>query len=142
MKLERTTKLLVEPPAVATGDIAFNLIVFFLVCASQQPSTGRQQLIPQADAKQQATEQSQNMAVEMVNVDTLTINGNKVRDADFVSKLRAQIAGKKRPEDRVVVVKSAKDVPYKRWIQVTNWIEDAGGTITLQLEEEKTILTN
>ena len=31
MKVRRKCKLLVEPPSSATGDIAFNLIVFFLV---------------------------------------------------------------------------------------------------------------
>ena len=141
MIARRNSQLLVEPPAVATGDIAFNLIVFFLVCASQQPSSGRQQIIPQADAKQQQQEQSQNLSVE-VNKTLLTINGNKVKDADFASRLHTQLLGKKRPEDKVVVVKTAKDVPYQRWIQVTSWIEDAGGTITLQLEEEKTVMTN
>ena len=32
MRAKRSTKLLIEPPSSATGDIAFNLIVFFLVC--------------------------------------------------------------------------------------------------------------
>ena len=42
MKVRRTCKLLVEPPSSATGDIAFNLIVFFLVCINQ-PDSGRPQ---------------------------------------------------------------------------------------------------
>ena len=51
----RTSKLLVEPAAVATGDIAFNLIVFFLVCASTQPDSGRKQDLPRSE--QTKTEQ-------------------------------------------------------------------------------------
>jgi hypothetical protein len=34
-------------------------------------------------------------------------------------------------------VKSRKEVPYSHWMQVTGIIEDAGGVITLQIEEEK-----
>ena len=142
MNIQRNNKLLVEPPSVATGDIAFNLIVFFLVCASQQPSSGRSQIIPQADAKQQQQQQSQNITVDVAAKGAISINGNAIMDAEFVGKLRSQLAQKKRPEDRVVVVKSADQVEYNRWIQVTTWIEEAGGVITLQIEEKKMQIVN
>ena len=45
MKIRRQM-LLTEPPASATSDIAFILIIFFLVCASVEPEEGRQQIIP------------------------------------------------------------------------------------------------
>ncbi|MDG2214745.1 MAG: biopolymer transporter ExbD, partial [Verrucomicrobiota bacterium] len=48
MNLKRT-KLLVEPPASATSDIAFILIVFFLVCASVEPDQGRAQTLPRSE---------------------------------------------------------------------------------------------
>ena len=35
---------------------------------------------------------------------------------------------------------SAPEVPYDRWIDVTAMIEDAGGIITLQLEEEREVM--
>ena len=47
------SKLLVEPAAVATGDIAFNLIVFFLVCASVQPDRGKKQDLPASEQTKQ-----------------------------------------------------------------------------------------
>ena len=47
------------------------------------------------------------------------------------------IARLERPEDKVVLLKSRKDVSYERWITVTGIIEQAGGTITLQVEEEQ-----
>ena len=55
MKVRRSTKLLVEPSAVTTGDIAFNLIVFFLVCASAAPDSGRRQNIPRSETTPQQT---------------------------------------------------------------------------------------
>ena len=39
MKLKRG-KMLVDPPDCASSDIAFTLIIFFLVCAAVQPETG------------------------------------------------------------------------------------------------------
>ena len=53
----RRTRVLVEPPSHATGDIAFNLIVFFLVCASIQPDSGRPQTLPSAETVEENQQQ-------------------------------------------------------------------------------------
>lgn len=139
MKSRRSSNLLIEPPSVATGDIAFNLIVFFLVCASVAPDSGRKQQLPRSEETQQQKEQkSQNVEVALTRT-TVAINGDPVRTKDFLPRLRTLLANKRRPEDRVVVVKSRKETPYDFWITITGWIEDAGGTVTIQREEERTI---
>ena len=40
-----------------------------------------------------------------------------------------------------VDVPVARDVAYQQWITITGWINEAGGIITLQVEEEKTVVT-
>ena len=50
-----------------------------------------------------------------------------------------EAADKAREEDKIVAVKSRKEVPYSHWMDITGIIEDAGGVITLQLEEEQTV---
>ncbi|MCE9603632.1 MAG: biopolymer transporter ExbD [Planctomycetia bacterium] len=141
MKLRRSTsKMLIEPPSVATGDIAFNLLVFFLVCASTQPDKGRKQDIPRSDPKQQ-TEQTQNIEVSLTRT-TAEINGKKKTAMEFLPDLRTLLSSKTKQEDRVVVVKSSKDTPYDQWIFYTGLIGDAGGIVTLQLEEEQTVVAN
>ena len=137
MKPRRTSKLLVEPPSAATGDIAFNLIVYFLVCASIQPDSGRKQLLPKAEQTQQQ-EQQDNITVELKR-SVVLLNGDPMKLSEVTPRVRAKLSGKTRPEDRVVVVKAADDVPYHMWVEVTTQIEDAGGIITLQLEEERQI---
>lgn len=138
MKLRRRNNLLVEPPSSATGDIAFNLIVFFLVCASVQPDSGRRQSIPKSETKEQKAEQSENLEVALTRT-TASINGEPVRIEDFLSQMRRKLAGKTKPEDKIVVVKSSNDTPYSHWIYVTGLIEEAGGIITLQMEEERQV---
>ena len=119
-------------------DLAFNLLIFFVVCASTTPEKGRPQQVPSA-SKDKATEQkSQNVEVALTRT-AVSINGADVPTAEFSAKLKELLAAKQKPEDRVVVVKSAKDTPYSHWIRVTGQIEDAGGLITLQLEEEKEV---
>jgi hypothetical protein len=36
-------------------------------------------------------------------------------------------------------VKSKSDTPYHFWIEITGAIEEAGGTVTIQREEERTV---
>ena len=132
------SKLLVEPAAVATGDIAFNLIVFFLVCASTQPSTGRRQDLPSSEKTKQE-QQNKNIEVSLTrSAAMVTVNGDPIKAADFPSRLARLLAQKPRAEDRVVVVKSSADTPYQHWISITSQIQDAGGSITIQREEQRT----
>jgi biopolymer transport protein ExbD len=141
MKLGRKTRLLIEPPSVATGDIAFNLLIFFLVCASAAPENrGRRQDIPRGEEQKQA-EQSQNITVYLKRT-TIALNApvDVVKDEEVPAKLQALLAAKAKPEDKVVILKSDGDTPYERWVNVTRWVEEAGGTVTLQIEEESTVV--
>ena len=141
MRPRRTTKLLVEPPASATGDIAFNLIVFFLVCASVQPDTGRQQEIPRGEEKKEQKEENQNIEVALTaNLSAVSINGDTVRTAELSPRLTGLLKGKARPQDKIVIVKSKTDTPYHHWIRITGEIERVGGIVTIQREEERTVI--
>ena len=137
MKERRRRKLMVEPPSSATGDIAFNLIVFFLVCASVQPDSGRQQTLPRSE--QETEEQSENIEVQLAR-NTVMLNGNILRQEDFDAALKRALNGKTRSEDRVVIVKSKADTPYYHWVVVTEMIESAGGIVTIQTEEEQQVV--
>lgn len=138
MAKRHRTKLLTEPPGVATGDIAFNLIVFFLVCASSEPESGRKQVLPRSEQNAQVQEQLENLEVKLTR-SAVIVNGEIVGLDQFDSLVAGKLRDKAKPEDRIVIVKSDKDVPYLRWIEFTSRIEDLGGTITLQLEEEREV---
>ena len=139
MKHRRRNNLLIESPASATGDIAFNLIIFFLVCASVQPDAGRLQTIPKSETVPEEKKEIENVRVDLTRT-TVSINSQAVDIRRFETLMRRRLAGKSDPDDRVVVVSSKPDVPYLHWINVTSLIEDAGGIITLQLEEEREVL--
>jgi biopolymer transport protein ExbD len=135
-----TKKLLVEPAAVATGDIAFNLIVFFLVCASVQPDSGKRQDLPRSEQTKQQEQKSQNIELALTRTRTVvTLNGDPVKTEELPGRLRRLLEGKRRPEDRVVVVKSKSDTPYDHWIATTSIVQDLGANITIQREEERTV---
>ncbi|MEX2216797.1 MAG: biopolymer transporter ExbD [Phycisphaeraceae bacterium] len=151
MKFRRRSNLLVEPPATATGDIAFNLIVFFLVCVAITPDTGRKQEVPSSE---QEKEKSQPMEVLVTReAKHVILDGNIVAIDDFPRALTAALQSKAGssaevadlPEkQRIVVIstKDNKDAPYAKWIKVAAMIEDVGAILTLQIEEERTVDTD
>lgn len=136
--MARRQKLLIEPSAAAVGDIAFNLIVFFLVCISTEPDQGRLQEIPRSESQPQE-QQAKNIEV-LLGIETVSINGSVVPNAQFVGQLKTELAGKASESDRVVVVKSSSQTPYEFWIDMTRLIEEAGGIVTLELEESETVV--
>ena len=123
---------------MTTGDIAFNLIIFFLVCASAAPDSGRKQSIPRSEMTKEQEQKTQHIEVQLTRT-TMSVNGDTVPAPDFLPHLKTLLAGKSRPEDRVVIVKSRPDVPYHHWITATSLIEEAGGIITIQREEEREV---
>lgn len=139
-KERRTNKLLVEPAAVATGDIAFNLIIFFLVCASTQPDSGRKQDLPRSEQTKQTKVEAKNIELALTRTRTVVgVNGDMVKMEALPGRLAQLLTGKTRPEDRVVVIKSKPEVPYDHWIAVTTLVQDLGASITIQREEERTV---
>ena len=138
MRPRRNSNLLIEPPSVATGDIAFNLIVFFLVCASSQPDSGRKQSLPRSEELTKEQQKTENIEVQLTRT-TAAINGDLILPRDFSPRLRTLLTGKQKPEDRVVIVKSRPDTPYDFWILITGLVEEAGGTVTIQREEERQV---
>jgi len=143
MKERRRRKLLAEPPASATGDIAFNLIVFFLVCASVQPDSGREQTLPRSEEEENQQQPAENIKVQLTR-DTVYLNGSVMSPADFPGNFRQglneALAKATRQSDRVVVVKSQPETPYSYWITITELIEQAGGVVTIQREEEEEVI--
>ena len=126
MKLRRQS-LLTEPPASATSDIAFILIIFFLVCASVQEEDGRPQEIPNSDKEQQA----KNPIRVNLELDHVKLNGEILGNEDFYEKLEKLLAQKVNEAEKTVSVRCNPAVPYQRWMDITADIEDAGGTIAL-----------
>ena len=137
MKLPRQ-RLLIEPPAMAAPDIAFILIVFFLVCASVQPDTGKSQTLPRTEEQSEPEAQSNTLEVSMTK-GAVVLNGEMVSAQEVAPRVRSLLSGARRDEDRIVVIKSSDDTPYERWINVTTAVESAGGIITLELEETRTV---
>ena len=137
MKLKRG-KLLIDPPGSASSDIAFILIIFFLVCASVQPEEGHDQLLPRAEPESEQQKQTKNLEVS-ITPNSIVLNGSPLNESTFPARIASELSQRKREEDKVVILKSSPQTPYTRWIAVSQIIDQAGGLITLEVTEEKSI---
>lgn len=137
MKLKRG-KVLVDPPASASSDIAFILIIFFLVCAAVQPETGLAQVLPRTEEQEDKRQQSKNLEVSITPT-SVVLNGSPLQLPEFTQRIAAALKEKSREVDRVVVVKSDPDTPYPLWIKVSQAIAQADGILTLEIESQEII---
>ena len=112
--------------------------MFFLVCASVEPDKGRAQTLPRSEPEKEKEKQSQTLEVELTR-NAVILNGNPMTPERFSESIALKLADKARDEDKIVAVKSRKEVAYSHWMDITGIIEDAGGVITLQLEETQTV---
>ena len=121
-------------------DLAFNLLIFFVVCASSaQEQKGKPQQVPSTQGEKSTDVKPQNVEVAITRT-TVSLNGAVVPVSELRAKVAALLANKTRPEDKIVEVKTAKDTPYHVWLKVTGAIEEAGGVVTLQVEVEKDVI--
>ena len=86
-------------------DLAFNLLIFFVVCASTEPEKGRPQQVPSASKETASEAKAQNVEVAIART-TVQVNGADVPASGLSSKLTELLAGKARSEDRIVIVKN------------------------------------
>ena len=89
MKLKRG-KMLVDPPASASSDIAFILIIFFLVCAAVQPETGLAQILPKTEEQVEKREQSKNIEVSITPT-SIVLDGSPLQLPEFTRRLTAAL---------------------------------------------------
>ncbi len=137
MSIPRKKKSAVEIPLTSTADVAFLLLVFFLVAASNAVEKGVPLDLPNT-SKTQEKKKSENLEVG-ITVDAITLGGEPLANENSLQEvLRAKLAGVTEPSLRVVVVTAAAAVDYQRWTRFIAEVEMAGGIPAPQIEEEET----
>jgi biopolymer transport protein ExbD len=137
MRIQRKQQALSEINVGAFSDIAFLLIIFFILTTTFVRTAGRKMDIPSGTSEQTETEQKQ-LTIDLTRDEILmgeeagsmTLEDLRIRldDADLPSL----------PEDqRIVLLQTQKDVPYDRYFKVVTAISQAGGVLALLDETEK-----
>ena len=133
MKIHRKT-LQVEVPSTSMGDIAFNLLIFFVILARGQddshlrwqPATGTR-LQPAGTARA-------NVLIDAEG--KLYLNGREIGMAQLAKGLREHL-GDSLPGLRTVLLKVHRETAATKFEPVLEAIGEAGGELVHILEEQK-----
>lgn len=133
MKIARRA-MKVEVPNVAMGDIAFNLLIFFVILArAQDDSHLKWEPAVSADVKNSGQPRV-SVVIDIQN--KLYLNGSEVGIAQLPGGIE-ELLGNAQAGDRKVLLKVHKETLAQRFEPVIEAIGQAGGDLVHVLEEKK-----
>lgn len=133
MKIARK-KMNCEVPSMAMGDIAFNLLIFFVILAKAQDDSHLQW-------KPANTPQVENVGHARVSIlvdvnNKLYINGNEIGIAQLKGAIEKELKNIV-PGQRTVLLKIDKVTQAARFQPIIEAVSEAGGELVHVLEEKK-----
>jgi biopolymer transport protein ExbD len=133
MKFTRR-KLNAEVPSVAMGDIAFNLLVFFVILARAQDDS-HIQWQPAVSKRVEATEHGR-VTVLIDKESRLYLNGQELGVAQLSGRI-SELLGNDPAGKRWVKLKVHKEATAQRFEPVIEAISEAGGDLVHILQKEQ-----
>ena len=131
MNLKRKEQINTEIDVGSFSDIAFLLIIFFILTTTFVKIAGNKIQIPSGSDEQSEVEQKQ-LSVTLTAESILY--GENAKNVS-IDELRAALAKEtfetKEEDDRMVVLETDGAVLYERYFQVVMAINDSGGVLTL-----------
>jgi biopolymer transport protein ExbD len=124
----------VEVPSVAMGDIAFNLLVFFVILAKASDDS-HLKWTPAAAKKVEAGNKAR-VGVVVDNNNKLYVNGRETSEQQLTDQVKTFL-GDAGAGDRKVLLKIHKDSQAIRYEKVLESVGLAGGEIVHVLNESK-----
>jgi biopolymer transport protein ExbD len=124
----------VDIPVASFSDLAFLLIIFFIVATTLQKTTGITANVPSGEKSEQ---QAKKTTIVNINDRTILINDKAVT----VDELRAELKGMqfdtKEGDDKIVLLETKGNVVYQDYFEVISTISTAGGVVALVKEDKK-----
>ena len=138
MALKRKPGVASEIDVTSFSDIAFLLIIFFILTTSMINLTGQELRIPSGAPPKEQKEEDKALTI---NLKPGEIRIGAKGEAVSISQLRRRLFEEKfdmraNDKDRTVILEAAGDVSYDMYFKVSSAITEAGGILTL-MEEEK-----
>ncbi len=132
MKFKRRN-LEITPPFISLADVAFNLVLFFLIFAKVKDD----RLIEWKPAQGSGTKQVGKAKVSII-VDIekrIYLNGKQVAVKELSGLIESQL-GDAQPGNRLVILKIDKEAPAGTFEPVLEAVSQAGGELVHVLKEQ------
>jgi biopolymer transport protein ExbD len=125
-----------EIPTDSVSDIAFLLIIFFILTTTLTKLSGFTAELPSAAAnQQQATSDAKTPTVQLAN-GKLLFDEREVSPAALRERLLDLRLDKRQGEERIVMLEAAGKVDYQTYYEVMAAISAAGGVVAIVEEDE------
>ena len=125
----------IELDLTSFGDIAFLLIIFFVLTASLDRPFGRQMEMPSAASPPQGSESPRIPTINILEDRILYTEGEGAERELNMTELRGELFKKEfprqEPKARLVVLEMADTVEYERYFQVVTMIAETGGVVAM-----------
>ena len=133
---KRKEKKDLEIPTDSVSDIAFLLIIFFILTTTLSKLSGFTAELPSANAsdKQAAKTDVKTPSVQLGN-GKLIFNEQEVSAAALKDRLLDLRLGSKQGEEKVVLLEAAGKVDYQTYYEVLAAISAAGGVVAIVEED-------
>lgn len=123
-----------EIPTGSFSDIAFLLIIYFLVATTLLKVKTITADLPSGEKSAQA--QSEKTPIVNLRGLEMFFNDKQVSMADLEARLLALELRDKEPSQRVIMLESARGTPYENYFKALAAISENGGVVALVEEEE------
>ena len=120
-------------PVASFSDLAFLLIIFFLLATTFAKQTGFLSDIPSGETGQ--AQETKTLTVALAD-DRITLNDQTVTIEQLRNKLDDARLKEKKGEDKIVLLTASGRVKYQDYFNVMAHITAAGGAVVIQREED------
>ena len=135
MKRRRERSPDIAPDLTSFGDIAFLLIIFFILTSSMARPLGRLMEMPSAATPPQGSVAPQIPSINLLHDRILYTEGEGAEREVTMNELRAALYGRRfatlDPKARLVVLETAEGVQYDRYFQAVTAIAETGGVVAM-----------
>jgi biopolymer transport protein ExbD len=133
MKIKRRSHK-ADIPSMAMGDIAFNLLIFFVILARAHDDSHLQWDPATTKIVEPSGAAKASLLIDMDN--KVYLHGQPIGIAQISSEV-GEILGETKAGERTVLLKVHKDVPAMFFQPVIEGISEAGGDLVHVLEKQK-----
>ncbi len=135
MRIKRRPRPEPHVPFISLADIAWQLIIFFLVTSTFTKNESLNIELPNSDSSAQVEQQEDTLTVQ-AGEKTLLFNGEQVELNDLEAKLRTALTGRTSDTERAVVLLPGDDLTFERNLFLLRAIKQAGGLPAIMQENE------
>lgn len=136
MRLARKPRRPGDIDVTSFSDIAFLMIIFFVLTTTFTRQMGATISIPSSTSDPQQKSEGEFPTINLSR-DRLLLDESAVTMDELRQRLGAMKLGERKEAERFVVLESTPDVEFERYFQIVTAISKAGGILALVEEEEK-----